>query len=586
MSQSQDFHVNYSCQPHTPTPRRYPSTLTLGHPQQTHHKYEGFEELLRQAGYKETRVFTPPREPEHGRLSPKPKQLDRGDAANSKSRLGGVVGFLAGLIPKSTTPTPDPTTSASATPTTMPHAPPSPASIQSSGCASDDEVPFDSPTTIKTIVPPLPTQQEIRRMGSTTTLNSQHQPKYLRSQHLQAKRQFSDAATGLMPPQPPIPNHHQLHQRHSYSHLNHPSRPASPSPLSRPGTPHRPTTPHRHLSHSRTSSTSHVTPFHPAPLYPVSKHSRPTTPAPVRAPTPSKAHAYLRHMASARGLAVERDDGEDTPRPLPRTIAPKSKSTSSSGSGSSSSRSGSQTSSATTVDLESSSSDEEDTGTYLRRMRSLSRTGSRYDEPSRTRVEAKSNWEKAMETIGGRRILRHSQSNTSATSSTTSKPMTDQTNRQSFAPPSRPMTPYLVTRLSSTEQSKGRGRDGRETRVNVYCRSRSVPPPRSRKRRGQSEPEAHVAPVMVLHDAFIGSNAPVPSVCVDSPEEEPSTALDTSTHAPQPQRQNSIRSLRRHLHSASIRDPDVPPLPIADRKSWSVRTSSTRERSAVEGLWG
>ncbi|KAK7033628.1 hypothetical protein VNI00_012628 [Paramarasmius palmivorus] len=568
MSQSQNLHHDNHGQPHTPVPRRYPSTLTLGHKQplsqQNVHKYEGFEELLREAGYKETRVFTPPRERQP---SPNPtKELET-------KKLGGVVSFLAGLIPRATTPTP------TANPNPLPDAPPSPASIQSLGCASDDGNSdlLESPTTIKTVVP------QPRRTESTATLNSQYshqqqQPKYLRSQHLQAKRQFSEGA-GLMPPV-----HQQLHQRHSYSHLNHGpggSRPASPSPLSlsRPGTPHRPTTPHRSTHPSRTSSSSHVTPFQlnpphqPKPLYPVHPPSN------SRPGTPSKAHAYLRHMASARGIGLGQDDGEgegeDTPRPLPRT-KPKSKSssgssrTSTSTSTSTSASTSASTSSATTVDLESSgSSDEEDTGTYLRRMRSLSRCDSREEPPRESKERTQTSWERAMQAVGGRRILRHSTStNTNATTTSThsrtttsnsNMTLTDATN---LRPPTRPTTPYLVTRLGSRE-SRGEVERGRaETKVNVYCRSRSVPPPRKRGSRKGVEEE--VRPVLVLHDVEVEASA--------------FSAARDENRRQESEQQASIKALRRHLEL---------PQPQAEdpKRSWSIRSTGQRGRGAIDGLW-
>ncbi|KIK70133.1 hypothetical protein GYMLUDRAFT_34602 [Collybiopsis luxurians FD-317 M1] len=75
---------------------RYPAHLALGrtplHRRGTSQTYEPFEDLLREAGYKETRIFTP----ETDRLTEA-----RGSGSGSKSKVAGVVGFLSGFIPGS-----------------------------------------------------------------------------------------------------------------------------------------------------------------------------------------------------------------------------------------------------------------------------------------------------------------------------------------------------------------------------------------------------------------------------------------------------------------------------------------------------
>lgn len=70
---------------------RYPSTLSREssgrvplHKRGKSRTYETMEDLLREAGYKETRIFTPEPEKTEGRTA---------------SRVGAVVGYLAGLVP-------------------------------------------------------------------------------------------------------------------------------------------------------------------------------------------------------------------------------------------------------------------------------------------------------------------------------------------------------------------------------------------------------------------------------------------------------------------------------------------------------
>jgi hypothetical protein len=96
--------VQPSPTPHTP-PRgrsRYPSSLAPDglrvplHRRGTSKTYERLEDLLKEAGYKETRIFTPEteryREHERGR--------GEGRQSNGKLKNGvdAMVGFLAGLV--------------------------------------------------------------------------------------------------------------------------------------------------------------------------------------------------------------------------------------------------------------------------------------------------------------------------------------------------------------------------------------------------------------------------------------------------------------------------------------------------------
>ncbi|OCH93342.1 hypothetical protein OBBRIDRAFT_749765 [Obba rivulosa] len=83
-------------------PSRYPSTLARGDPGRvplhrrgTSKTYERLEDLLREAGYKETRIFTP--EGEHS----EPGERKNARISSMKEGVGAVVDFIAGLMPGS-----------------------------------------------------------------------------------------------------------------------------------------------------------------------------------------------------------------------------------------------------------------------------------------------------------------------------------------------------------------------------------------------------------------------------------------------------------------------------------------------------
>ena len=92
--------------PRTPPRRRYPTHLSRRHDPDrvplhrrgTSNTYERMEDLLREAGYKETRIFTPETE-----RFPADGDMRRGDSEGGglgvKESVGAVVGFLAGLVP-------------------------------------------------------------------------------------------------------------------------------------------------------------------------------------------------------------------------------------------------------------------------------------------------------------------------------------------------------------------------------------------------------------------------------------------------------------------------------------------------------
>lgn len=65
------------------------------HRRGTSRKYERMEDLLREAGYKETRIFTPPERPD---VEP---EADDKTVRDHDSQSGGVLGFIAGLVSRS-----------------------------------------------------------------------------------------------------------------------------------------------------------------------------------------------------------------------------------------------------------------------------------------------------------------------------------------------------------------------------------------------------------------------------------------------------------------------------------------------------
>lgn len=96
-----------SSRPSTPVPHRsdarYPSTLGPGrvplHRRGTSNTYERLEDLLREAGYKDTRVFTP--EAERAEIEAeerKARERERAREGSARGGMGSVVGYLTGLV--------------------------------------------------------------------------------------------------------------------------------------------------------------------------------------------------------------------------------------------------------------------------------------------------------------------------------------------------------------------------------------------------------------------------------------------------------------------------------------------------------
>ena len=67
------------------------------HRRGTSKTYERLEDLLREAGYKETRVFTPETERAEAEAEEKKERELRG-GGSARGGMGAVVGFLTGLM--------------------------------------------------------------------------------------------------------------------------------------------------------------------------------------------------------------------------------------------------------------------------------------------------------------------------------------------------------------------------------------------------------------------------------------------------------------------------------------------------------
>ncbi|KAF8340901.1 hypothetical protein F5887DRAFT_888454, partial [Amanita rubescens] len=110
LTQSMSNSSNSPPLPSTPPPRpsrsstRYPDLGRVPlHRRGTSQTYERLEDLLREAGYKETRVFTPEGEHEDGTYHEDDSPLAHRSKGGVREGVDAVVGFLAGLLPSSTT---------------------------------------------------------------------------------------------------------------------------------------------------------------------------------------------------------------------------------------------------------------------------------------------------------------------------------------------------------------------------------------------------------------------------------------------------------------------------------------------------
>lgn len=247
-------------QPKTPPQRtgrsrsRYPDLGRVPlHRRGTSQTYERLEDLLREAGYKETRVFTPEAERiEHG-------ERNRRDGSPQRSSLRGVVGFFAGLMPGGANLTP-PSVRQDTT-----GVPPRP-TVERRRTYS----PPSSP------VPHRVAQKQRQRSPSTGSTSSMDcagptpKPSYQSHRPISRNTEYTQQSSSRL---------YAYTNNLSYTSLHSQRLPNSPA-LSRrnPHTPsHLPSyTPSNRLSHKPSE--------------------------PIMQPQPSRAGAYLRHMASVANL--------------------------------------------------------------------------------------------------------------------------------------------------------------------------------------------------------------------------------------------------------------------------------------------
>ena len=265
--------------PSTPPPRpsrsstRYPDLGRVPlHRRGTSQTYERLEDLLREAGYKETRVFTPEGEHEDGTYHEDDSPAARRSKGGVREGVDAVVGFLAGLLPSSTTQNIKPAT------TTRPG---------SSERKNSMDDPTDSPVS-RTHTPALSSATQ-RPLHGSTPMSS--------TDDIQALRTRSPTIGT------PIPHSPSMTRPHSPYYSRHPQHHVGQRTAGHLGPSQRSLAPL-----SRQSSLRAITelpqPRHPQPVMPLVH------------PQPSRATAYLRRMAS-RPDVPERPNSTPV-RPQPR----------------------------------------------------------------------------------------------------------------------------------------------------------------------------------------------------------------------------------------------------------------------------
>ncbi|KAK0478877.1 hypothetical protein IW261DRAFT_1481354 [Armillaria novae-zelandiae] len=247
-------------QPKTPPQRtgrsrsRYPDLGRVPlHRRGTSQTYERLEDLLREAGYKETRVFTPEAERiEHG-------QRNRREGSPQRSSLRGVVGFFAGLMPGGANLTP----SSIREDTTSP--PPRP-TVERRRTYSPPSSPIPHRVAQKQ-------RQRSPSAGSTSSMDCAGptpRPSYQSHRPISRNTEYTQQSSSRL---------YAFTNNPSYTSLHSQRLPNSPA-LSR----HNPNAPSHLLSHTPSNRLSH----------------KPSEP--IMQPQPSRAGAYLRHMASVANL--------------------------------------------------------------------------------------------------------------------------------------------------------------------------------------------------------------------------------------------------------------------------------------------
>ncbi len=276
--------------PSTPPPRpsrsstRYPDLGRVPlHRRGTSQTYERLEDLLREAGYKETSVFTPEGEHEDGTYHEDDSPSAHRSKGGVREGVDAVVGFLAGLLPSSTT------QSIKSAATTRPG---------SSERKNFMEDPTESPVS-RTHTPALSSATQ-RPLRDSTPVSSTDDIQALRTRSPTSPigTPIPHSPNMTRPHSPYYSRHYPQHPQHhvgqrTAGHLGpsqHSQRGASLAPLSRQS--------------SLRAITELPQPRHPQPVMPLVH------------PQPSRATAYLRRMAS-RPDVPERPNSTPV-RPQPR----------------------------------------------------------------------------------------------------------------------------------------------------------------------------------------------------------------------------------------------------------------------------
>ena len=272
--------------PSTPPPRpsrsstRYPDLGRVPlHRRGTSQTYERLEDLLREAGYKETRVFTPEGEHEDGTYHEDDSPTTQRSKSGVRDGVGAVVGFLAGLLPSSST------QSIASVATTRP---------ESRKSSMDDAT--DSPIA-RTHTPALSsrTQRPLHFASGSTPMSS--------TDDIQALRTRSPTSSTPVPHSPSMSRPHSPYyfRQHSQHHVVQRGGYSGSAQDSQRGAP--PRAPLSRQSSLRVSTENSQ-----------QQHQQPLTP--LVHPRPSRATAYLRRMAS-RPDVPERPNSTPV-RPQPR----------------------------------------------------------------------------------------------------------------------------------------------------------------------------------------------------------------------------------------------------------------------------
>ncbi|KAK2463822.1 hypothetical protein APHAL10511_004127 [Amanita phalloides] len=272
--------------PCTPPPRpsrsstRYPDLGRVPlHRRGTSQTYERLEDLLREAGYKETRVFTPEGEHEDGTYHEDDLPSARRSKGGVREGVDAVVGFLSGLLPSSTA------QSIRSVATTRP------------GSSERVDDATESPTS-QTYTPALSpalsakTQKQLHASSRSTPRSSTDDISALRRTH-------SPISATPIPHSPPSPyysyRHPQHLQHHAVQRISGYSGPSQRGAINAP--------PSRQPSLRAIKET-----------LPSQQAPQPTMT--LAHPRPSRATAYLRRMAS-RSEIPERPNSTPV-RPQPR----------------------------------------------------------------------------------------------------------------------------------------------------------------------------------------------------------------------------------------------------------------------------